>query len=224
MDIKNLVPVDYSNQRVLLTAQVAQGLACSVDLLKMLFKNHKGEFQEGVHFFNVKGGSLRALKEKYPLFIDKYSANSMLWTVSGFFLAAKLIDTPQAWEFLRKVGEVLAAEKQPFLDDLIFGQIKPIIRDHNCACVYALDMSDATIKIGSSGDLEKRIITLKREKKLDVLREYHTDFTTRKAALALEKSCHEAFADRRACGEFFNVSFDDAVAEIKRRAKEFGLN
>lgn len=221
--LNNLIPVEWSNQRVLTTAQVADALQCSADLIRMNFKNHKDEFKDGVHFFLIKGNQLRYFKEQYSHVIDKYSSNFMLWTASGFFLAAKLIDTTEAWQFFRRVGEALASEKHPLLDDLIFGQAKPFTDDHDSACVYALEMSDATTKIGSSGNLEKRIVTLKRENKLKVWRKYHTDFTTRKVALALEKSCHETFAERRTHGEFFNVPFEEAVNEIKRRAKEFNL-
>ena len=127
MDIKSLVPVDYSNQRVLLTAQVAQGLACSVDQIKWIYSRHKAQFEEGVHFFYAKGDALRELKKKVAnCFLDsapfkkgseKISSDAThfalsfgkgakclkLWTEQGVARLSKLIDTPQAWEMMDKL-------------------------------------------------------------------------------------------------------------------------
>ena len=60
MDIKNLVPVDYSNQRVLLTAQVAEVFNTTTNVIKENFRYAKEQFEEGVHFFKVSGIELRA--------------------------------------------------------------------------------------------------------------------------------------------------------------------
>ena len=62
--LNNLIPVDWSNQRVLTTAQVADALQCSTDLIRMHFKNHKEEFKEGVHFFQLTGGQFGDFKRR----------------------------------------------------------------------------------------------------------------------------------------------------------------
>ena len=127
MDIQQLVPVDYSNQRVLLTAQVAQGLACSVDQIKWIYSRHKAQFEEGVHFFYAKGDALRELKKKVANFCldsapfkkgsEKISSDAThfalsfgkgakclkLWTEQGVARLSKLIDTPQAWAMMDKL-------------------------------------------------------------------------------------------------------------------------
>ena len=121
MDIQNLVPVDYSNQRVLTTAQVAEALDCSIEQLRSNFKNHKDQFEEGVHYFKVEGGALYALKravkklcssstpsEKgvnqiHAVSFGKGAKCLNLWTKQGVARLSKLIDTPQAWEMMDKL-------------------------------------------------------------------------------------------------------------------------
>ena len=63
MTVKDLIPVDYANQRVLTYKQIAQGLNCSIDLLRMHFKNHPEQFQEGVHYFKLEGSPLQEFKK-----------------------------------------------------------------------------------------------------------------------------------------------------------------
>lgn len=110
MEIQNIVPVIWSNQPVLTYKQVAEGLNCSVDQLRALFKDHKEEFVEGVHFFNVEGGDLRTLKNEMrsrhvessrpcpftPSF-GKGAKCLKLWTCQGVARLSKLIDTQKAW-------------------------------------------------------------------------------------------------------------------------------
>ncbi|MBR0061004.1 MAG: hypothetical protein IJP68_05935 [Selenomonadaceae bacterium] len=105
--------------------QVAEGLNCSVDQLRSLFRSHQDEFQEGVHFFNVTGNDLHTLKKDmrnrhadsyfthtfakgsgkissdathFALSFGKGAKCLKLWTKQGVARLSKLIDTPQAWE------------------------------------------------------------------------------------------------------------------------------
>ena len=64
MDIQNLVPVDYSNRRVLTTAQVAKVFGTSPNVIKENFRYSKKHFQEDIHYFKVTGEALRTLKFK----------------------------------------------------------------------------------------------------------------------------------------------------------------
>ncbi len=119
--MKNLIPVDYANQRVLTYNQVAKGLNCSIDQLRSIYHNHKEEFTEGVHFFNVTGEPLRALKKDITNRHVNLHANShaddsyftfkfvkgakciKLWSCQGVARLSKLIDTPEAWELFTKL-------------------------------------------------------------------------------------------------------------------------
>ena len=233
MDIQNLVPVDYSNQRVLLTAQVAKGLACSVDLLKMLFKNHKGEFQEGVHFFNVKGGSLRALKERLsqvknlylpssPL-IGKFASHALLWTEQGVARLSKLIDTPQAWElftalelhyFNPATHVAPPVEESLFPDEPVKAKKKrrPL---PEYAVVYSALLDSALVKIGLTCDFNRRIKEVRKETGQDVEDVFTTDFMPLDDARKLESTVKAKFHDKNKGGELYDAPFEQVKTAIR---------
>jgi len=131
MEIKDMVKVDRSNQRVLLYVQVAAGLKCSVDRLRSLYKDHKNEFVEGVHFFNVEGEALRTLKwEMRNRHVDsacpsfgKGARCLKLWTCQGVARLSKLIDTPQAWELFTELEQSYFESKvEPVQPELPFNK------------------------------------------------------------------------------------------------------
>ena len=77
-EVKGLIPVEWCKQRVLTSVQVSQNLNCSLDAIKMNFKNHKELYIEGVHYYKLTGEALRSFKEKYPLWVDTYTSNFYL--------------------------------------------------------------------------------------------------------------------------------------------------
>ena len=108
MDIQNLVPVDFANQRVLLSAQVAQVFECDLDRIRDNFHSHKEQFEEGVHYFKVTGDALRLLKRQVAIndaahtpLIHKFASAIYLWTEQGAMLHCKLVDTDAAWKMLK---------------------------------------------------------------------------------------------------------------------------
>ena len=105
MDIQSLVPVDFANQRVLLSSQVAKVFDCDPARIKDNFRYAKEQFEEGVHYFKVGGTELRALKSKVgisdPALIGKFASCLYLWTEQGVMLHCKMIDTDAAWKMLK---------------------------------------------------------------------------------------------------------------------------
>ena len=101
MEVQNLVPVDYANQRVLLTAQVAEVYKCSRARIKDNFRLAREQFKEGVHFFKVSGDALRQLKQSEGfamLGVSKMASCLYLWTKQGVARHCKMLNTPQAWD------------------------------------------------------------------------------------------------------------------------------
>lgn len=98
-----------------------KNLNCSIDQLRSIYHNHKEEFTEGVHFFNVTGEPLRALKKDITNRHVNLHANShaddsyftfkfvkgakciKLWSCQGVARLSKLIDTPEAWELFTRL-------------------------------------------------------------------------------------------------------------------------
>ena len=84
------------------------------------------------------------------------------------------------------------------------------------ACVYALEMSDRTVKIGVTTNLEKRIKQVSGAVCLDVLNVHHTGFAPFGFMNSVEKECHQTFSNKRVRGEFFDITFEEARAELDR--------
>ena len=87
-------------------------------------------------------------------------------------------------------------------------------------CVYAFEMSDYTVKIGVTTNVEKRSKSVEHAIYLNVLRVYHTSFAPYAFMTKIERRCHERFDDHRVRGEYFDIPFEEACAELNRHAEE----
>ena len=212
MEVKDLVPVDFANQRVLLTVQLADKYGCTTTQIKQNFNNAKAQFVEGVHYFKLTGTALRDFKDRFKDtdLVGARARSLYLWTAAGIFLHAKFLNTPKAWALFNEIGAAITA---PFLEQIIFGLEKAVVPEET-ACLYAAEMSDLTVKIGATGNFEQRKNQIQCDTKLQILRSYHSDDLPRARAFNLETKCHAAFADRQAHGELFNITFEEAVDKI----------
>lgn len=84
------------------------------------------------------------------------------------------------------------------------------------ACVYAFDMSDNTVKIGVTTNVENRKKSVECAVYLDVLRIHCTDFAPRMFMYTIEGKCHKTFKPFHVRGEYFAIPFDDACTELYR--------
>ena len=92
----NLIPAEYSEQRVLTTEQLAQVYERSVTQIKQNFSNNISRFEEGKHFFKLEDEELKKLRvENFDLQISSMTRSLYLWTKRG---ALKLILPPAEQE------------------------------------------------------------------------------------------------------------------------------
>lgn len=91
------------------------------------------------------------------------------------------------------------------------------------ACVYALEMSDGTVKIGQSSDVRARVAKIERQTGLTVKNFYITPFMPREEARFIEWACQKTFSSRRVKGEIFSIAFNEACAVIDSFAKVIGV-
>ena len=94
------VTIEYSQQRVLTTAQVAQQYQVDTNIIKNNFINNKKRFLEGKHFYYLTGEMLKAFKNevKNLYLVGKNASTLYLWTEKGMLLHAKSLNTDKAWE------------------------------------------------------------------------------------------------------------------------------
>ncbi len=96
----------------------------------------------------------------------------------------------------------------------------PKYSEPELACVYAFEMSDNTVKIGVTTNPDKRVKSVKSAVYLDVLRSHCTGFAPINFMRIIEARCHAAFAGRCVRGEYFSITFEEAVVELDRHADE----
>ena len=93
-------PIEYSQQRVLTTAQLAEAYKTTTKTITDNFNNNKSRYIEGVHYFCLTGAELKAFKNYTENFgvVNKRTPCLYLWTERGALLHAKSLNTDKAWE------------------------------------------------------------------------------------------------------------------------------
>lgn len=215
MEVQNIVPVEWNNQRVLLSVQLAEAYNCSVEQIKKNFSNNKNHYKEGLHYFKIAGELLEELRvNNLHLQISPMTRTLYLWTEQGAVRHCKSINTKEAWEMFDKLEENYfhaVVKNAPVLAAPVEKVSRPL---SPTACVYALLMSNGTVKIGHSGNVKKRVSCIESKHGLTVEKIYHTPFISREIARLIEKACHNIFSPSKVDGEFFSIKFESACAEV----------
>lgn len=87
-------------------------------------------------------------------------------------------------------------------------------------CLYAFAMSDNSVKIGVTQNVDRRKFEVQHAKCQDILQIHCTGFAPFSFMTKLELRCHAAFSDRRLRGEYFDITFEEACAELDSHAQE----
>ena len=97
--MKNLIPMEYKQQRVLITAQLAEAYGTDSIKIQQNFNNNKSRYKEGKHYFLLEGEALRQFKDDLENFEVAPKVNKLyLWTEKGAWLHAKSLNTDRVWE------------------------------------------------------------------------------------------------------------------------------
>lgn len=131
-----------------------------------------------------------------------------------------VIDSNFAISALKRYATTLD-KKNSQRNQLFFGDLFPRLKETSSdnpelKCVYALKMSNNTVKIGCTGNFKKRAQTISNSSGLDILNWCHSKYVPSAQAYALEKTCHDFFADARTKGEFFNIDFEKAFEKLEQ--------
>lgn len=98
--MNDLQVIEYNNQRILTTQQLAEIYETDVDNIKNNFNRNKDKFIENKHYYFLQGKELDQFKScvtnSYP--VSKYTRNLYLWTERGANRHCKILDTDKAWE------------------------------------------------------------------------------------------------------------------------------
>lgn len=83
--------------------------------------------------------------------------------------------------------------------------------------VYVFLLSNDTVKIGISNNVQRRQASIISHSGLDINKSAWTERMTNAEARAIESECHRHFAPNRTRGEFFNITFDEACAYLQSK-------
>lgn len=99
-DVNDLVTVDFQDQRVLTTKQLADVYETTPLAITQNFNNHRSHFVEGKHYYFLKGADLRDFKNYIDniYVVDRRAPQLYLWTERGANRHCKILDTDKAWE------------------------------------------------------------------------------------------------------------------------------
>lgn len=81
--------------------------------------------------------------------------------------------------------------------------------------LYVLEFANGTIKIGITNEKDKRLKAIQSASGMEIKRKYFTNVIEN--VHILETELHRHFKNNRLKGEFFSVSYEDAVAEVIKR-------
>lgn len=105
--MSDLIPVEYRTERVLTTEQLAQAYECETNNIKKNFTVNKDRFEEGKHYYLLKGDALRAFKDEVTNrnLVGKNASHLYLWTRRGASRHSKMLGTDRAWEMFDALEE-----------------------------------------------------------------------------------------------------------------------
>ena len=117
-DVTELIPVEWSAQRVLTTEQLAQFYETDIKRISENFSRNQDKFVVGKHYFKLDGEELKHFRnysaESGLLQINKNTPTIYLWTERGAARHAKILTTEKAWQVFE------------LLEDNYFNAAKPV--------------------------------------------------------------------------------------------------
>ena len=113
--MSNLIPVEYQNQRILTTAQLAESYETNGEVISNNFNRNKDRYQEGKHYFVLEGEQLKEFKANHQIDENlKFAPKLYLWTEKGCLHHAKSLGTDRAWEVFEMLEETYFNKQQTF--------------------------------------------------------------------------------------------------------------
>lgn len=105
--MNELQQVKYDNQLILTTEQLADFYETTERAIKQNFNNNISKFEEGKHYYLLKGTQLKGFKNKVENFdlVGKNANQLYLWTKRGASRHAKMLGTDRAWDVYDELEE-----------------------------------------------------------------------------------------------------------------------
>lgn len=121
--MSNLMPIEFKNQRILTTDQLAEVYETEPRRITENFSRNEKYFAEGIHYYLLQGDELREFKHEVAESVVAKNVNKLyLWTERGANRHCKILDTDKAWGQFDNLEETYFRVKE-FKDDI--NQLSP---------------------------------------------------------------------------------------------------
>lgn len=101
-----LKPINYKEEVVITTKTLAKVYECDDKIISNNFNRNKDKFEEGKHYYELKGEQLQAFKGCHQNDESlKYVSILYLWTKRGASRHCKMLGTDKAWEMFDSLEE-----------------------------------------------------------------------------------------------------------------------
>jgi len=109
----NLIPIEFKNQRILTTEQLADVYETEPIRIRQAFNRNLDKFTEGKHYYFLEGEKLKEFKGKYLNDTNlKFVSKLILWTERGASRHCKILDTDKAWQQFDNLEETYFRAKK----------------------------------------------------------------------------------------------------------------
>jgi outer membrane murein-binding lipoprotein Lpp len=128
--MNELTPIEYQNQRILTTQQIAEAYGTDTQVIVNNFNRNKERYTEEKHFYCLEGALLRDFRAKNHFDLPPNLNKFYLWTEKGAWLHAKSLGTDAAWnayEMLVDEYYSIKAQQLPAtVEDMIIMQAQSV--------------------------------------------------------------------------------------------------
>lgn len=102
-----LQKIEYKNERLLTTDQLAEVYGASTTQIKTNFNRNKDKFVEGKHYYRLEGEELTKFKNSVTNcnLVGKNANTLILYTKRGASRHSKMLGTDQAWDMFDSLEE-----------------------------------------------------------------------------------------------------------------------
>lgn len=123
-----LIPVEFNNQRILTTEQLAQVYDTDIKNISNNFNRNKDKFIEGKHYYLLQGEVLKQFKAIHLNDESlKFVSQLYLWTLRGANRHCKILDTDKAWEqfdYLEETYFRVKEDKPVCIEDVLIQSLQ----------------------------------------------------------------------------------------------------
>jgi len=161
--MNNLQVIEFKNQRVLISQQLADAYVTDARRISENFNANKTRYEFGKHYFVLEGEDKREFLNHTEIKDSSKNAKTLyLWTEKGALLHAKSLGTDKAWEVYDQLVESYFSKKEDLLAGMSTEMKALIMQDKKLQVIdQRVDKLESTMTIDYGQQQDLRTIANK---------------------------------------------------------------